>query len=249
MSTQHQFDSPLNLNLDILPWSRRGAFMSLGTKAKVVADLVPCNDVYLLSQCRAPAMPLFAIRPLPEDAPLGPSGFHTTPSLTTFSATPSLLQWQLQDRIVAEATFQDLRCIRFRVNVPVAFDSDITVDADDYMGPYIFTRPPFEGSMAVVELCFNTFKGYRFMAIQGKLTTVNGDMNDRMVNRRVQIQGDEGHEEWELLFCEIEVGHSPSSKAIDSCEPLVLEAQSISFDSAACSMAKEFDDFAMGLCP
>lgn len=240
----------LSLDVAVLPWSRRGSFMSLTSKVKLGDSLAPAHNVYLVSQCRAPALPLFALRPLPSGSSLGPpAGFHTAPPLTTVSATVPLLQWKYRDKVVAEATFPDVRCIRFRGNTPLAFDSDVAVDMSDYMGPYVFSRPSFQGSKPAVEVTFRTFKGYRFIATKGQLSTVNGDSNKRRLNRRVQIQGQDGDNEWELLLCELEVASARSAPAVDFCGSLVRSVMFSSFEAAVDKIIQEFDEFTLGICP
>jgi hypothetical protein len=108
--------------------------------------------------------------------------------------------------------------------VPFAFDNDVTVDRDAYM----FTRPLFQGSSPTVEYSSTTLKGHRFVATSGKLTTVNTDQQAR-VNRRVQIEGQDGNAEWELLFCEVEATPTKSKCPTDTCEALTNEARSLPF--------------------
>lgn len=59
--------------------------------------------------------------------------------------------------MVCEATFQDLRSIRIKGNVPLAFDTDVTSDPSDYMGMYPTPRPPLEKIAAGVEVVYKTF--------------------------------------------------------------------------------------------
>ena len=225
--------------------------MSLTTKAKIGVHfddgMAPGRDVYLVSQCKAPSVPLFAIRPLPDGATLGtPNGFHKTPSPTIFSATVPLVQWKHQDRVVAEATFQNQRCLRFKGNTPTAFDSDVKADPKDYMGPYVFQRSAFQGTKLGAEVTLQTLPTYRFFVMKGKLTTVNGDSNERLINRRVHIEGEgEGDgSEWEMLFYEVDATDDETT----SKEAIPREA-SKDFTTVMNNMKDEFERFAVGLCP
>lgn len=237
---------PLHVDVSIIPWSHRGSYISLSTKGGLNGRLTPGNDVYLVSQCRAPGLPLFALRPLPAGLELGPpSGFHRTPSPTTFYGTPSRLQWQYHGSVVAESTFQDVRSLRFRGKVPFALDSEAAVDG----GAFIFSRPPFSGSYPTIDYVLNTMKGYRLIAIKGQLTTINGD-NPEALNRRLHIEGKHGDPAWELLFCEFETAQDGSLVTrCDTCETLVRAAESHSFDATADKMEAAFDSFTRGLCP
>lgn len=236
----------LEVDVSIIPWSHRGSYMSLSTKGGLNGQSTPGTDICLISQCRPTGLPLFALRPLPAGEKLGPpSGFHRTPSPTTFHATPSRLEWQYRGSVVAECTFQDVRCLRFRGTVPLALDSEAAVDG----GAFVFSRPHCPGSMPTIEYALNTMKGYRFIALKGRLTAIHGD-DPKLLNRRVQIEGEEGDASWEMLFCEVETAHvSSEAPTYDTCDAVAAEASSHSFNVAVDRMAGALDGFSRGLCP
>lgn len=239
-------DARLEVDVSIIPWSHRGSYMSLSTKGGLNGQLTPGTDICLISQCRPTGLPLFALRPLPAGLKLGPpSGFHRTPSPTTFHATPSRLEWKYRGSVVAECTFQDVRCLRFRGTVPLALDSEAAVDG----GAFIFSRPPSSDSMPTIEYVLNTMKGYRFLAMKGKLTAIHGD-DPKLLNRRVQIEGEQGDPSWELLFCEAETAHVGSeTSTYDTCEAFATAAREHSFDVVVDTMEAALDNFTRGLCP
>ncbi|KAI8300574.1 hypothetical protein K4K59_001454 [Colletotrichum sp. SAR11_240] len=241
-------------DLKILPWSRRGSFISLSRTTRLAPPLhlAPQEDVYLVSQCVALSVPVFALRPLPSGLKLDESpGFHSSPSPTVIKATVSSIQWSHEGRIVCEATFQDVRSIRLRGNIPLAFDSDVRSDPSIYMGMYVFERPAHNGLKAGVDVTYKTFPGYRFLPIKGYLTTVNGQTNAFRVNRRVQIQGTDDDPEWELVFHELDVrkGMPQIASKESSCNTVLQDAKDISFEDVKRNMARTFDDFTLTLCP
>lgn len=241
-------------DLKILPWSRRGSFISFSRTTRLAPplNLAPQEDVYLISQCVALSVPVFALRPLPGGLNLDePVGFHDSPSPVTMKATVSSIQWSHEGKIVCEATFQDLRSIRLRGNVPLAFDSDVRSDPSIYMGMYVFERPPHDGLKAGVEVTYKTFPGYRFLPINGYLTTVNGQTNAFRVNRRVQIQGTDDDPRWELIFHELDVRENKPQTTWkgDPCKMVLKDAEETSFENVKRKMGREFDDFALALCP
>ncbi|KAK7458326.1 hypothetical protein Landi51_01149 [Colletotrichum acutatum] len=143
--------------LKILPWSRRGSFLSLSRTARLAPplNLAPQTDLYLASQCVALSVPMFALRPLPGGLELNePPGFHDSPSPTIFQATVSSIQWSYE-----------------------TFDSDVRSDPSVYMGMYVFERPPQDGLKAGVEVTYKTFPGYRFLPTKGYLIIVSGQTN------------------------------------------------------------------------
>ncbi|KAK1712333.1 hypothetical protein BDP67DRAFT_490246 [Colletotrichum lupini] len=188
---------------------QRGSFLSLSRTTRLAPplNLAPQTDLYLVSQCVALSVPMFALRPLPGGLGLNePPGFHDSPSPTTIQATVSSIQWSYESKIVCEATFQDLRSIRLRGNVPLAFDSDVRSDPSVYMGMYVFERPPYDGLKAGVEVTYKTFPGYRFLPTKGNLTTVNGQTNAFRTNRRIQIhQVTDDDPQWEFIIHELGV--------------------------------------------
>ncbi|KAK1475106.1 hypothetical protein CTAM01_15738 [Colletotrichum tamarilloi] len=241
-------------DLKILPWSRRGSFLSLSRTTRLAPplNLVPQTDLYLVSQCVALSVPMFALRPLPGGLGLNePPGFHDSPSPTTIQATISSIQWSYESKIVCEATFQDLRSIRLRGNVPLAFDSDARSDPSVYMGMYVFERPPYDGLKAGVEVTYKTFPGYRFLPTKGNLTTVNGQTNAFRVNRRIQIQGTDDDPQWELIIHELDVRENLPQMTWkeNSCKLALEEAKNTTFERMGEKMAKEFDDFVVAMCP
>lgn len=239
-------NAQLEVDVSIIPWSHRGSYLSLSTKGGLNGVLTPGTDVCLISQCRPTGLPLFALRPLPAGEKLGPpSGFHRTPSPTTFHATPSRLEWKYQGSVVAECTFQHVRCLRFRGPVPLALDSEAAVDG----GAFIFSRPHWPGSSPTIEYALNTMKGYRFVAIKGRLTAIHGD-DPKLLNRRVQIEGDDGDPSWELLVCEAETAHvSSEATSYDTCDAFTSAAKSHSFDATVDRMEAALEDFTQDLCP
>ncbi|KAG7050872.1 glycogen debranching protein [Colletotrichum scovillei] len=241
-------------DLKMLPWSRRGSFLSLSRTTRLAPplNLVPQTDLYLVSQCVALSVPMFALRPLPAGLGLNePPGFHDSPSPTTIQATISSIQWSYESKIVCEARFQDLRSIRLRGNVPLAFDSDARSDPSVYMGMYVFERPPYDGLKAGVEVTYKTFPGYRFLPTKGNLTTVNGQTNAFRVNRRIQIQGTDDDPQWELIIHELDVRENLPQMTWkeNSCKLALEEAKNTTFERMGEKMAKEFDDFVVAMCP
>ncbi|VUC37248.1 unnamed protein product [Clonostachys rosea] len=239
----------------ILPWSCRGSFLSLARTTRLAPPLhlAPQTDVYLVSQCVALSMPMFALRPLPDGLALTTlPGFHATPSPTDVKATVSSIQWVHKSQVVCEATFQDLRSIRLRGTVPLAFDSDVQSDPSVYMGMYVFERPSCDGLAASVEVVYKTLPGYRFLPIKGHLTTINGTSSAFRVNRRIQVQGTDEDPFWELIFHELDVQPRGMVQIMcheDSCKSILKDAGERSFETVKKEMSKEFDDFAFSLCP
>ncbi|KXH69119.1 hypothetical protein CSAL01_01481 [Colletotrichum salicis] len=148
---------------------------------------------------------MFALRPSPGGLGLNePPGFHDSPSPTTIKATISSIEWSEEAKTVCEARLQEMRSIRLRGNVPLAFDSDVRFDPSIYMGMYIFERPSHDGLKPGVEVTYKTFPGYGFLPRKGYLTTVNGLTNAFRVNRRIQIHGTDDDPQWELMIHELD---------------------------------------------
>lgn len=243
-------NEPLALNVTETPWSIRGSYISLATRAGHSGRLTPGYDVYLTSHLRESGRPLFAIRPLPDGAVLGePSGFHKTPALTTVSANEASLQWTYQGAVVARATYQDVRCLRLRGTVPLALDSDLAVDRD-ICSAYLYTYPPSQDRSPTMEYVLNTMKGYRFIATKGQLSHVNGSQPDPDLPKRINIQASQGEDEWEILICEVETeGNNLSIPALDTCDTLINMARNTSFEDVVGSIHEAVDDFAAKLFP
>ncbi|KXT04186.1 hypothetical protein AC578_90 [Pseudocercospora eumusae] len=237
----------LDIDVTIIPWSQRGSYLSLATKAGRQGCLTPGNDVYLVTHCRQFGFPLFALRPIPPGHSLPPpSGYRRPKPSTTVKAEPGLLSWQHEASTLAQVTFLHDRCLRFRGTVPFAFDTDAALEKEA-CSAYMFSRPHVEGKPDSIDYVFNSMPGYRFIVTQGKLSQINGNRPE-VLDKRIEIAGTQENVEWELLVCELDVtlGVGP---IVDTCNEFVDAVKNISFDSTVVRTRAEFSTFARSLCP
>ncbi|KAF7186701.1 Glucosidase YgjK [Pseudocercospora fuligena] len=237
----------LDIDVSIIPWSRRGSYFSIADKAGRQGCLTPENDVYLVTHCRQFGFPLFALRPIPPGQSLPPpSGFRRLKPTTTVKAEPGLLSWQHEGSALARVTILHNRCLRLRGTVPLAFDTDAALEKEA-CSAYMFSRPHVDGKPDSIDYVFNSMPGYRFIAIQGKLSQTNGNRPE-VLNKRIEIAGTQENVEWELLVCELDptTGDGP---IVDTCSEFVDAVENISFDETVERTRAEFSDFARSLCP
>lgn len=236
---------PITIDPHIVPWSYRGSYLCLATRSGEGGRLTPANnDVCLISHIYPAGLPLCALRPqLPGHEVGRPTGFHKDPSPVDFSATPASLTWTHDGEVVAEATFQDVRTIRIRGNLPFSFDTEGSLEVDAWRN-WLFRVPPTSTeSRPVVEFTSRPDSALLFTALDGQLKLEN-EAPSQDNNRRITILPCEGHSTWELEIHEREREFVEAS-GIRSGE----EAKDRSFESVKNRMADVFDTYAKDLCP
>ncbi|UNI18346.1 hypothetical protein JDV02_004619 [Purpureocillium takamizusanense] len=158
----------LELDVNIVPYTYRSSCFSVSRRGGTHNCLTRGSDTYLISHCRPFGVPIVALRPVLPGQPLPdqPARFHrTAPSGIAACATPSALKWYEGQRIVSEAVFLNVRCIRFRGTVPFALDTDQNADRSAYIytnPPYCRGPPPFHPITALKGLVFYFDERKRF---------------------------------------------------------------------------------------
>ncbi|EME83961.1 uncharacterized protein MYCFIDRAFT_195147 [Pseudocercospora fijiensis CIRAD86] len=237
----------LDLDVSIIPWSQRGSYLSLATKAGRRGCLTPGSDVYLVTHCRQFGFPLFALRPIPPGHALpAPSGFQRANPLTTVKAKPGILSWQHEGSILTQVAFLHDRCLRFRGTVPFTFDTDAGLEKEA-CSAYMFCRPHVNGTPDSIDYVFNSMPGYRFIATRGKLSQINGNRPE-VLDKRIEIAGTEENPEWELLACELDMT-TGDGDTMNTCDEFVDDVKSTPFESTVERTQVEFQHFAKSLCP
>ena len=237
--------APISIDPHIVPWSYRGSYLCLATRSGEGGRLTPANnDVCLVSHIYPAGLPLFALRPQVAGHALGePHGFHKDPSPVDFSATPSCLTWSHKGKVVAEATFQDVRTIRIRGNTPFSFDSEGSLDVDAWRN-WLFRVPPTSTEeRPVVEFNSRPDSALVFTALQGRLDLAN-EAPSQDNNRRITISPSDGQSTWELEIREREresLAEGPSGMSASNEER--------SFDSVRKEMEETFNIYVKDLCP
>lgn len=232
--------SSLQVDPRILPWSKRGSYMCIATRAGKNGELTPAKDVYLVHHINGSGLPLFALRPVVDQQLSAPSGFHQTPSPVDFNASPSVLRWFLDEETICEATFHDARTIRLRGRKPLSFDTEGFLRVDHWRCWLFHVPPAAADSVPTVEFTCTPNVALRFIAIKGELEVTNGAPFDPMFknnNRRLTVSANQ--DGWELLVVERETGSTD----------LVASVPLDEFDSAAKRMKQEFDHYVSELCP
>ena len=208
----------LSVNISLNPFSFSGSLLSLSQVG------LAGSEVHLVSHCRDSGTPLLTLFPDISDA-VGNS---------TVKSTSSLLQWQVGDKAVAEATFQDERCIRFRGSVPLAFQAA--------GGDFMYQRPTFETGWQTVEYSLEPIKNHIFILLKGKLD------DEDLSNLTLQVEADETDLDWDLLFCEIENDANAVGPDV-FWENSTLDALSTDVLTKTTENDAEFNKFTNQLCP
>jgi hypothetical protein len=212
----------------IIPWSHRGSYLCLATRSGSNGRLTPGHDIYLISHILSGGLPLFSIRPQIGNVP-APLGFPTTPSLVEYSATPSILSWSYEGKVVAEATWASPSAIRLRGNVPVNFNTEGKLKVDQWRC-WMFRVPGTKS----VEFNSTPNTALRFTALRGDISVINDapyDSDFKDNRRQISMKGT-----WELVIEERDEMGSQSS-----------EVQS--FEACVQTVDKTFDDYVKGMCP
>jgi len=209
----------------IIPWSYRGSYLCLATRSGQNGRLTTGHDVCVVSHRHAAGLPLFAIRPAlgaRDSSP--PAGFPTTPSPAQFTAKPSRLQWDVDGETVAEATFEDVRTIRFRGTVPLSFDTQGSLAVDPWRC-WLWRVPPTRDGAQMVEFTATPNTNLRFIVTRGSIRLENDapyDFNFKDNNRRLTVSASEGDTTWEMRVMErdSEPGDDPNDirpRSFDQC--------------------------------
>jgi hypothetical protein len=231
---------PITIDPHIVPWSFRGSYLCLATRAGEGGRLTPANnDICLVSHIYPAGLPLFALRPHPDltSPPTdSPRGFHKDPSPVDFKATPGCMTWFHDGIVVAEATFQDVRTIRMRGNCAFTFDTEGKLGVDAWR-TWLF-RVPGKGKREQVEFTSRPDSALRFIAHKGEFTLGN-EAPSADDNRRITICPSAGSSSWELEIKERER------------EIMLMETadDNKTFDEARKGMEGAFEQYARDMCP
>lgn len=219
--------------------------MSLNLKAGDDGCLTRWKDMCWVSQCASTGLPMMSMRPIPAGSELPESvGFPETDSPTSFTASPSVLQWSAGSVVVAEATWQDVRTIRIRGTVPFAMHTD---NVSDNGITYLWNVPAAD-AQALPTLGYATLnspKEFRLVALKGSWSTVNAN-NGTHLNRRVVIAGDDQDPSWEMALVEMEfkdVQGAPSG-----LKEIHDHVRGTSFDECRDRTAHDFSEWARQVC-
>jgi hypothetical protein len=228
----------LTIDPSIIPWSYRGSYVCLATRAGDGGSLTPSNDIYLVSHNYGFGLPLFALRHTINEPFPPPSGFHTSPSPTTYDAEPSELRWKLGEEVVARATFQDARILRLKGSKPLSFDTQGDLKVDHWRCWMFKVPKEDEASLDTVEFTALPNVALRFVALKGQLELENGapyGANFKDLSKRITILPVDG--EWELAIVERETESRGGS---------IPEG---TFEAARNHMAANFNSYAQSMCP
>jgi hypothetical protein len=205
------------------------------------------NDICLVTHIYPWGCPLFALRPnLPGVKRGPPSGFHKDPSPFDFKTTPSCMQWLLDGKVVAEATFQDERIIRLKGSLPMSFDTEGRLGklGVDHWRTWMYRVPGPTNPIGAEEVEFTSTPdtSLKFIALKGKFEV---EIEDKSIdvylpnNRRLTISASEGDEIWELAIVERE--REPNVVLPELDFPLIKIVKE--------EMAKGFEGYVKDLCP
>lgn len=228
----------ISIDVESVPWSYRGSYMSFSTLTGELAKATPKIDITLVSQYLPCGAPCFVLRPVVE--PLGsPSGFHTTPSPVKYRATPSKLEWVWGSEVVAEATYQNDRVIRLRGTKPMAFDTD-----QRQLRSFFFAVPKrTPESHDMIDWASMGLMPLRIIAKRGKLTSINAASE---LNGRFQIQENKEDEGWELFIHERSPGDG--SRSQETASEWVARMSETPFEKCVTGMRTIFKEYAAGMC-
>ncbi|ORX39661.1 Six-hairpin glycosidase-like protein [Kockovaella imperatae] len=245
--TTHESVFQVPVDPSIIPWSYRGAYLCLATRAGDGGELTPGQDAYLISHNYGFGLPLFSLRPLvSQSLPLPPTGFPTTPSGVDLAATPSLFTWSYEENTMAEATFVNYRTIRVRGTVDMSFDTEGKLDVDHWRNWLHRVPPNDEEAREVIEYTCLPNVALNFIVVSGKAELFNGapyNSTFKDNSRRLSITRTNGHPHWEMLIVEKETERSdplPLDAGLDASEP---------FESSVETMAANFREYATELSP
>lgn len=237
--------SPIKIDPHIVPWSLRGSYLCLATRAGEGGRLTPANnDVCLVSHIYPAGLPLFALRPILPGKALPPAnGFHKDSSPVDFSATPSALSWTHDGETVAEATFQDVRTIRLRGTLPLAFDTEGSLAVDAWR-TWVFRVPPqTKDGPAQVEFTSTPDSALTFTALSGVFSLEN-EAPSSNYSRRITIAPKSGDGAWELVIEERE-----REKFTEGQTERLPYSQYKPFNEVKSAMATAFAQYAQDMCP
>jgi hypothetical protein len=209
------------------------------------------NDICLVTHIYPWGCPLFALRPnLPGVKRGPPSGFHKGPSPFDFKATPSCLQWLLDGKVVAEATFQDERIIRLKGSLPMSFDTEGKLGklGVDHWRTWMYRVPGPVNPIGAEEVEFTSTPdtSLKFIALKGKFEV---EIEDKSVdvylpnNRRLTISATGENEKWDDIWelAIIEREREPNVVLPKSDFPYIGDVKD--------KMAKGFEGYVKDLCP
>jgi len=154
------------------------------------------------------------------------------------------MQWLLDGKVVAEASFQDERIIRLKGSLPMSFDTEGKLGklGVDHWRTWMYRVPGPQSGNEEVEFTSTPDTSLKFVALKGKFEV---EIEDKSIdvylpnNRRLTISASEGDETWELAIVEREREPSVVLPKLDF-PPI---------GSAKDKMAQGFEGYSKDLCP
>lgn len=154
------------------------------------------------------------------------------------------MQWLLDGKVVAEATFQDERIIRLVGTLPMSFDTEGSLGrlGVDHWRTWMYRVPGPQSGHEEVEFTSTPDTSLKFIALKGKFEV---EIEDKSIdvyrpnNRRLTVSAKEGDEIWELVIIERER------------EPNVVlpEKEFPHIEAIKKKMARGFEEYVKDLCP
>jgi hypothetical protein len=152
------------------------------------------------------------------------------------------MTWTHNDRIIAEATFQDVRTIRMRGTGSFSFDTEGKLAVDAWR-TWLFRVPGSEGRE--VEFTSRPDSALRFTALKGEFTLGN-EAPSGDDNRRITISASKGSDTWELEIVERERERMSLG---NEAEGVNRKGGEVTFDEVKNEMAGTFESYAKDMCP
>jgi hypothetical protein len=154
------------------------------------------------------------------------------------------MQWVLDGKVVAEATFQDERIIRLKGSLPMSFDTEGKLGklGVDHWRTWMYRVPGPRSGCEEVEFTSTPDTSLKFIALKGKFEV---EIEDKSIdvylpnNRRLTISASEGDDTWELAIVERE--REPNVVLPKSDFPYIGTVKE--------KMAKGFEGYCKDLCP
>jgi hypothetical protein len=150
----------------------------------------------------------------------------------------------LEDKVVAEATFQDVRTIRLKGSLPMAFNTEGELGK---LGVYhwrtwMYAVPGPLSGKDEVEFTSTPDSSFKFIALRGSLTVEIDDPSVdpyRANNKRLTVSPKNGEDTWELAVVERE--REPNVILPELKFPVIEDVEK--------GMQEDFEKYVRELCP